>query len=105
MIKEPFVFDIKAKIFTIIISAFILVSSFVCSFLSAHEIHHDCCEKNCPICAIVNIVNNNFQSMELTPNIISLFCEILHISSIYVFSKIVLLLNNSLIIQKTCLIN
>lgn len=105
MIKEQFIFDIKTKIFTIIISAFILVSSFVFSFLSAHEIHHDCCEKNCPICAVVSIVNNNFQSTDLTPNIVSWCCEILHISSIYVFSKIILLLSNSLIIQKTCLIN
>ena len=105
MIKEQFIFDIKTKIFTIIISAFILVSSFVFSFLSAHEIHHDCCEKNCPICAIVNIVNNNFQSMDLAPRILTWLCEILHISAIYVFSNIILFLNNSLIIQKTCLIN
>ena len=105
MIKEQFFFDVKTKIFTIIISAFILVSSFVFSFLSAHEIHHDCCEKNCPICSIINIINNVFQSTDLTQIIVSSYCEVLNISSTYVLSKIILFLNNSLIIQKTCLIN
>lgn len=105
MLEKIFNFNIKNKMVAIIISAFILASVFVFSFLSAHEIHHDCCGKDCPICAVIHIVNNNFQSTDLTPNIVLWLAEILCISAIFLFTKFIFSSNQSLITQKTCLIN
>ena len=61
-------------------AAFILTVMVLSSFFIAIEVHHHCCEEDCPVCDCIKQCHNTLKSLgSVTPAAISVFIPIISV--------------------------